>query len=59
MAQLGRALPWGGRGREFESRHSDQNARCASEKEKSGELKMRFYSLLLIFYFIIVNKRSI
>lgn len=24
MAQLGRALPWGGRGREFESRRSDQ-----------------------------------
>lgn len=23
MAQLGRALPWGGRGREFKSRRSD------------------------------------
>ena len=24
VAQLGRALPWGGRGRGFKSRHSDQ-----------------------------------
>lgn len=24
VAQFGRALPWGGRGREFESRRSDQ-----------------------------------
>ena len=27
VAQLGRALPWGGRGRGFKSRHSDQHTK--------------------------------
>ena len=29
VAQLGRALPWGGRGRGFKSRHSDQQNKNA------------------------------
>ena len=28
MAQIGSALPWGGRGRGFKSRYSDQSSRC-------------------------------
>ena len=35
MAQIGSALPWGGRGRGFKSRHSDHEKRNALSETKS------------------------
>ena len=43
VAQFGSALEWGSRGREFDSRHSDQNwAECQRERRKSFDLR-RFF----------------
>lgn len=36
VAQLGRALPWGGRGRGFESRRSDQLGSMAFTDFRKG-----------------------
>ena len=45
VAQFGSALEWGSRGREFDSRHSDQNwAECQPERRKSKDLRRFFVS---------------
>ncbi|MBP2660043.1 MAG: hypothetical protein H6Q69_3075, partial [Firmicutes bacterium] len=36
VAQFGRALPWGGRGREFESRRSDQQSTVNSRVRRNA-----------------------
>ena len=46
VAQLGSALPWGGRGREFKSHRSDQN----DEKKRENYLLSRFFLFFLIFF---------
>ena len=47
VAQLGSALPWGGRGREFKSHRSDQNEE-KSEKTICYPAYFYFFSSFLI-----------
>lgn len=40
---VGSALPWGGRGRGFKSRHSDHNGELISNTAKKSEYSDFFY----------------
>ena len=50
VAQFGSALEWGSRGREFDSRHSDQ--RWLSETAKAESSRIRLFLLVI---YIVVN----
>jgi hypothetical protein len=45
VAQLGSALPWGGRGRGFKSLHTDRRGKVLWSHSRFGSVKPRFDSL--------------
>ena len=48
VAQFGSALEWGSRGREFDSRHSDQTVGCASAKERQIRQGLAFFVYIFL-----------
>ena len=48
VAQFGSALEWGSRGREFDSRHSDQTVGCASAKERQIRKGLAFFIYIFL-----------
>ena len=48
VAQFGSALEWGSRGREFDSRHSDQTVGCVSAKERQIRKGLAFFIYIFL-----------